>query len=742
MAIPHTPPAPGAAERGRVEESLCHLGAHDHLCLIYESREEQLRAMVPFVRQGLEQGDRCVYVSDSGTAAAVSDAMRAGGVPVDHAVASGALAVAQYRDIYLAPGRFDPDAVLDFAAGAGVQAASEGFRGLRIAGEMAWALRGDPGADRILEYERKVNERIPSVPVTAICQYDRTRFSPEVIRDVIRTHPLVLVGDRVCRNFYFVPPGELLGPGVLDREVDRLLENILERERAEEALRASERRLSLVLEGSNDAFWDWDLANGTIVQSPRWAAILGRAAAEPLTDLEGWAVVVHPDDWPAVRRALQDHLAGRTPDLVSEHRVRADGGWRWVHVRGKVVEAAGGRPLRMSGTATDVTERRSLQARLEVAGRLASIGTLAAGVAHEINNPLAFVATNLGFLGEQLDALAGDPAALPGRLPELRQAVREAADGAERVRRIVHGLREVAGPPREEPRITVDVRAELEAAAGIARGQVTPRARLVLDVAPALPRVVAGAHQLGQVVLNLLVNAAQAIPEGCPEANEVRVTARAEGERVVIDVSDTGKGMAPEVMARVFDAFFTTKDVGAGLGLGLAICHGIVAAAGGTIDVQSEPGRGTRFRIDLPAAPTGAHTTPPAPERRAAVRRRVLIVDDESVLARALARILGRDHDVEALTSPAAAAARIAAGERWDVILCDLLMPEMTGMDLAERVARDAPELLPRLVFITGGACTERSRQFLERGGFPSLEKPIEPRALREAVEEVARRAR
>src|SRR5512133_828648 len=110
----------------RIEDSLCELGAHDHLCLIYETPEEQRRAMVPFVRLGLEQGDRCVYVADTGTAAAVSDAMRAGGVPVDDAIRKGALAVAGYRDIYLAPGRFDPDAVLDFASGAGVQAARDG----------------------------------------------------------------------------------------------------------------------------------------------------------------------------------------------------------------------------------------------------------------------------------------------------------------------------------------------------------------------------------------------------------------------------------------------------------------------------------------------------------------------------------------------------------------------------------------------------------------------------------------
>jgi CheY-like chemotaxis protein len=220
----------------------------------------------------------------------------------------------------------------------------------------------------------------------------------------------------------------------------------------------------------------------------------------------------------------------------------------------------------------------------------------------------------------------------------------------------------------------------------------------------------------------------------------VRVSGRAVGGRVQIEVSDTGAGMAPEVSARIFDPFFTTKQIGSGLGLGLSICHGIVMRLGGTIEVHSEPGRGTRFRVVLPAA--GAEdpmvARPAAP--RAAARRRVLVIDDESLLARALGRVLARDHDVETLTSAADAARRIAAGERWDAVLCDLLMPDMTGMDLAEVVARDAPELLRRFVFITGGACTERTRLFLEDGRFPSLEKPVEAEALRAAVEEAARR--
>ncbi len=721
-----------------IEQSLCRLGTHDHLCLIYERHDDQLRAMVPFVQQGLESGERCVYVADGDTVDAVSGAMRRGGVEVDAAIRRGALTVARYKDIYLAPGAFDPDKVLDFAASAGIQAVGDGYRGLRIAGEMSWVLHGDPGADRILEYETKVNTRIHETPVTAICQYDRTRFTPEVIRDVIRTHPLVVIGDRVCRNFYFVPPGELRGPNLLDREVDRLLENILERERAEDALRESERRLSLVLEGSSDAFWDWDLPAGWVVHSARWSAWLGGAAVEQRGDLAGWRRVTHPEDWPAFDRALQEHLAGRSEQFQCEHRVRAAGvGWRWVLARGKVVARnADGTPQRVSGTVTDVTERRSLQARLETASRLASVGTLAAGVAHEINNPLTFVTNNLRFVADRLTAARDEPTAA-ARLRDLQQAIAEALDGAHRVRDIVQGLRGLASPPRDQAPIPVDVRAEIEAAAGIARGQVVPRAQLRVTVDAGLPRISASPHELGQVILNLLVNAAQAIPEGAPERNEVRVAARAEDGRVVVEVTDTGSGIPPAALPRIFDPFFTTKEVGAGTGLGLALCHQIVTSAGGTIDVQSEPGHGTRFRISLPAlegAPEPA--TAPLPPV-AHQRRRVLLIDDEPFVGRAIARVLEREHDVEVLNAAEEAARRIAAGERWDAIFCDLLMPGMTGMDFAEELARTAPDAAGRLVFMTGGACTERARAFVARGVYACLEKPIEAAALLDAVERV-----
>jgi signal transduction histidine kinase len=471
----------------RLEASIRGVGTHDHICLIYETREEQQRSILPFLRQGVAQHERCFYVADSRTVAATNDVLRAGGIPVDEGMRSGAFALATERETYLAGGVFDPDVFLAYASAAARQAAADGYSALRIAGEMTWALGGDPGSDRVIEYEAKVNVALPDVPALALCQYDRRRFSAEVIRDVIRTHPLVIVGGRVCRNFYYVPPGELVGPDRHAHDVERLLANLLERERAEDAVREGERRL-------------------------------------------------------------------------------------------------------------------------ERANRLASIGTLAAGVAHEMRNPLGYVSSNLTFVDERLREAAASGAIPPGVAAELGQAICDAREGADRVIEIVKGLRGFAGPASGGARGPVDVRAEILAASTMARAQVRARARFVLELPEALPPVVAGAHEVGQVVLNLLVNAAQAVAPGHPADNEVRIAARSDGPRLVIDVSDTGAGIPADVLPRVFDPFFTTKADGEGTGLGLSICHGIVAAAGGTIEVESRPGRGTRFRVTLPASGEGGVT--------------------------------------------------------------------------------------------------------------------------------------
>lgn len=220
----------------RLSSAISRLRPHDHLCLIYETQAEQFAAIIPYIKAGLERREKCFYVADDNTAAAVTDALRAGGIDVDSALQSGALTILTKQETYLKDGRFDPDQMIGVLRDATDQAKREGYSALRATGEMTWNLGGDPGAERLMEYEAKLNYFVPANDVIAICQYNRRRFRPEVIMDVLHTHPIAIFGGAVCRNFYYTPPEEFLKPGQVSLRVSRLLHNIVEREQAETKL--------------------------------------------------------------------------------------------------------------------------------------------------------------------------------------------------------------------------------------------------------------------------------------------------------------------------------------------------------------------------------------------------------------------------------------------------------------------------------------------------------------------------
>ncbi|HUB09943.1 MAG TPA: ATP-binding protein [Myxococcales bacterium] len=378
--------------------------------------------------------------------------------------------------------------------------------------------------------------------------------------------------------------------------------------------------------------------------------------------------------------------------------------------------------------------------------RLASLGTLAAGVGHEINNPLSFVVANVTFATAEVartrKLLAGNGADRAGEalgaLAETSEALREAAEGAERVRQIVRDLRSVSNLDAQKSR-RVDVASILENALRIAAHEIRHRAQVAKDIAP-VPAVMGSEGELTQVFVNLLVNAAHAIPEGAAERHEIRVRLFHEAGRVVAEVADTGVGMPPEVQARIFEPFFTTRAPGAGIGLGLAICHGVVAALGGEISASSEPGAGSVFRVTFPAAPEVSQE-PSGPQEPPTERRgRILVIDDEALVGKSLIRVLGREHDVETVTRGKEALELLAAGERYDVILCDISMPEMTGVELYERLVQTDRDQADRVIFISGGTFSEATREFLDRFEGRRFDKPFNNAELREGIRRWLRR--
>jgi PAS domain S-box-containing protein len=514
--------------------------------------------------------------------------------------------------------------------------------------------------------------------------------------------------------------------------------DITERRLAEERLRESEERLVEAQALAHVGSWEWDLRADVVTRSAELSRMLGYPPDPLGTGETARFEHVHPDDRERVRADLHDAITTRDSYEMS-YRLLGPDGVRIIHSHGRIVRDEAGAAERLLGTSHDVTERKQLEARLTLTDRMASIGTLAAGVAHEINNPLAYILSNLELAAEEIREITGGSPT--GRLRDLATLVEDARHGGERVRKIVRGLKAFSRADDEEHRAVLDVPQVLDVAASMANNEIVHRARLVKDFGP-VPRVEADEARLGQVFVNLLVNAAQAIPEGRAEANEIRLSTRTdESGSAVIEVRDTGPGMTPEVQARAFDPFFTTKPVGVGTGLGLSICHGIIAALGGTITVESEPGRGTVLRVVLPASSAPAATEPTAkmPVAATAMKRgRVLVVDDDAMVGKTLSRIL-KGHDVTVLTDAHEASARIASGERFDVIFCDLMMPEMTGMDLHAELARTNPELASRTIFITGGAFTPAAMDFLDRVDNERIEKPFDAESVRSLVQKQLR---
>ncbi|MDB4964992.1 MAG: sensor histidine kinase/response regulator [Myxococcales bacterium] len=538
------------------------------------------------------------------------------------------------------------------------------------------------------------------------------------------TAGIVRYGERAF-EYHTVPlrrDGELVGGICVGVDVT-------DRHRVEEALRAADESLHIFMEASPDAVGvlrgdRFVFANRALAQALGYepAELVGRSALD----------LVVADERDEAERNIT-RMANREVLRDVDRRLRRkDGSVATLHYSGVNIVFDGGPALVLIGS--DVTEQRVMQRKLMLADRMASMGTMAAGVAHEINNPLAYVMANLSFVAETL-AEAGSPA--PFLRPQLLEALTDAREGAERVRQIVRDLK-LFSRGDEQPRAAVDVNAVLESAINMAYNEIRHRARLVKDLA-VVPPVYGSDSRLCQVFVNLLINAAQAIPDGAAAVHRIRVNTDVDSVgRIRVRISDTGAGIEPAQLGRIFDPFFTTKPVGVGTGLGLSISHQIVTELGGEMTVESEPGRGTTFTVLLPpavqeAAAVVAPPAPSAPRKRA----RVLVIDDEPSVLTALRRTLGAQHDVTTIARAADALTLVRAGNVFDAVLCDVMMPDMNGCQLYREMSSLRPELCRRFAFLSGGVFANQAEGELAGLGAPLFEKPFDAAALRAFVARV-----
>ncbi len=512
------------------------------------------------------------------------------------------------------------------------------------------------------------------------------------------------------------------------RGVSVFARNVSDRLQTEEALRRSQRDFRQLIEAAPD---------GVVILRDRrlvyvnqtFAHMVGRDPDElvghRLTDF------FHPDD-----RGMVLMSDWRRNDSVPPRiELRALQPER----KAMVVEALPGAGIDFDGVPAqvvsirDITDRKKIEAQLVMTDRLASMGTLAAGVAHEINNPLGYLSANLEFLEENVADL-GETIG-HGERGELTEALREARQGANQVRRIVSDLKQFSRVDDEQLG-PIDVRAVLESAIQMTANELRHRARLIRDIQE-VPLAHANAGRLSQVLVNLLTNAAQALDDKSFETNAVTVRVVPCSMGVRVEVEDNGPGISEDVRSRMFDPFFTTKEVGEGTGLGLSICHSIVTGFGGSIRVDSEVGRGTIVRVELlsdraVALPVQERTTTPMVHADR-LPGRILVIDDEPLVGQSFRRALAA-HDV-VVTESGREALGMLQEQEFDVVFCDLMMPEVSGMDFFETLRSDQPELCERVVFMTGGAFTPRAQLFVETVDNVTLTKPFEMDSVRRLVQ-------
>lgn len=538
------------------------------------------------------------------------------------------------------------------------------------------------------------------------------------------------------------PHGYLVKP-VKSAELRSAIEVAVYRHEMEKRLRERERWFSTTLRSIADAVITVDIAGKVTFMNPAAEILTGITLAEGagrpardvvrLVDAEAGIQSETPLDY-----ALQQRRTVELPEATllgagATSRIIGDSAAPVVdneELLGAVM------------VFRDVTEQKRLQKQLELADRLSSLGTMAAGVAHEVNNPLAVVVVNAAFVQEEMARVQSELRSRGGAqnddlirlLEEAAQAQADVQSSASRIGRIVADLKAFSRPAPQASG-DADVGRAIEWAVRTTAHEFRHRARLTTHVAE-VPLAQADETKLGQVLLNLLMNAAHAISPGNVAGNEVSVRAATdEANRLIIEVIDTGCGMAPDVAQRIFEPFFTTKTVGEGTGLGLSICHGIVSSLGGQIQVESVVGKGSTFRVLLrPATPERTDAVTDEPKREKALRGRILVVDDEEMVLRAIKRILA-DHELTCTESAREALGMIERGETFDLIFSDVMMPMMTGIEFYETLLAGNLELARRVVFLSGGAVTAKVENFLRSVPNLRIEKPFEVVNLRETVQ-------
>lgn len=677
-----------------IYNSIKELQVHDHACMIYETKEEQLNLIVPFIKIGLERGEKCIYIVDDNTAQTIIRAMQEDGIDTESAIETGSLNILTKHDLYIKYGHFDPELTIQFLKEAIDSAKAEGYKVLRGAAEMTWFLEEAHANEKLKEYESKLNNFFSEDDILAICQYNSRRISPEVILHSIHTHPTIIHRGLVCKNDYFIPPEEFLRSIQKDIEVSRLLSNITKNKQAEEAFQRSNSLLSSVIESPDNIIIfvldkNYNYLNFNMAHVRKMKEVYD-------ADIEiGQYVLAYmtvEDDRLKAEENYKRVLKGERFVKIEEYGRANSRVWYELifnpiydnlqHVTG------------FTGFVTDITNRKKMEEAIVQSEKMKSLGIITAGISHEFNNILNIISGKVQLL--EMDY--NNNSELMGELSTIMKAVDDGVTIADNMLKITTSSDDTS------EFVPYDINELLRQSLEFTKPRWKNIAQAngidyVVDQKGIenVSQLLCHPTEIREVFTNIINNALDAMPDG----GSISFCTWSDDDTLFVSISDTGKGMTEEVKIHIFDPFFTTRCP-EGTGLGMSMSYGIINRHGGKIEVESEVGKGATFTLQFPTTnkevcPTSA----PEPEQVINIKNLdILVVDDDEEICGILDKFLSRKgHKVKTVDNGADAINIIKAVD-FDLVLSDLGMPDVNGYEVARAINK--LDKKPKIGIITG----------------------------------------